>query len=354
MIEVKPLTDETLSDAEQVIRHRFDASAISVLQKALKNPFRKNIETVGFVGYEDGEPVAFEAQMMRNVYLGRKQIIGRIGGLSCVKNRQHVEAFLDVRFTADRNYRENSVSFGNTQIEETANLAKRNKNACIGPDSYSRVCWGVVHPVDSFLYAVRRKVLRLPIPKWKPFSTLDSNSFCMKRNNLSFKRLLQVVPDFFDVLMSEYLKTNEGLVSSRTAEEIEWAYGDRIRTGEDVLLAAHDNDRPVGYIILRMLYGNRRALVIDWFAMGNDLKILEELLVIGKLYLKRHTPAMILEMVGFPTYVQPMIRKHLSHSRPIGHNMFSWGSKSYRDELLPIIDTPKSWFFGPYDGDAFM
>ena len=42
--------------------------------------------------------------------------------------------------------------------------------------------------------------------------------------------------------------------------------------------------------------------------------------------------------------------------RPLGYNTFSWGSsnKELRESVLPIIDTSKSWFFGPYDGDECM
>ena len=57
----------------------------------------------------------------------------------------------------------------------------------------------------------------------------------------------------------------------------------------------------------------------------------------------------------FPSFVQPLLKRYLPHERRVGNNAFSWScAKPLRERLEAVVDTPKSWFFGPYDGDLVM
>ena len=123
-----------------------------------------------------------------------------------------------------------------------------------------------------------------------------------------------------------------------------------------MLLGAFKDGKPVGYIVARSKQDAKRWQILDWFAIGNSLKTLEPLLAELCRFLKRRTSAMMLESIGFPTSVQPILKRYLPYERQTGHNAFSWCSsnKEFQEGVLPIIDTPKSWFFGPYDGDECM
>ena len=360
-METRPLVATTYEDAKAVILNRFGEGALSVLDAVMKNPMRKICEEAGDIVYDCGEPVCFQACMLRRLYFGRKEFVGKVGGLTCLKNGAPPEAYLDVRIAAKKPRAGSVIGFGNSQNAESAYAAhrlasKKKPTTFEGPESCIRYLWRAIRPIDCLLYFIRRKVLKRALPNWNEFSTLSSADYEVKRGDLVVRRLMEVKPEFFDVLMAGYIKTNEGLVCSRTAEEIEWLFVERIRSGLCVALGVFEDERPVGYIIARSNAAARRWQILDWFALGNKSEYLEASLAELCVFLKRKTPAMMLESVGFPMWVQPLLMRYLPHKRELGLNTFSWGSsdKDFRESVLPIIDSPKSWFFGPYDGDECM
>ena len=360
-METKGLTEKTYDDAKAVVLDRFDESAVAVLDAVMKNPMRKICEEAGDIVYDNGVPVCFQSCMLRRLYLGDKELFGKVAGLTCLKKGAPVEAYLDVRAAAMKPGVGSTIGFGNSQNAESAFVAhrlakKKNPTTFEGPESCTRFLWRAIRPFDCLMYFVRRKVLKGALPDWKEFSTLSSANYEAKRGNLTIRRLMEVKAEFFDVLMAEYLKANEGLVCSRTAEEVEWLFGERIKKGLCVALGVYKDEEPVGYIIARSNSFARRWQILDWFALGNKSEFLEASLAELCVFLKRNTPAMMLESVGFPMWVQPLLMRYLSHKRELGHNAFSWGCgyKDFRESVLPIIDSPKSWFFGPYDGDECM
>jgi len=130
-----------------------------------------------------------------------------------------------------------------------------------------------------------------------------------------------------------------------------FSLGRRIKTCRN--LTCHPID---GYIIIKSSQKAKRWMILDWFADRNNEKVLETLLSTTCVFLKKNTPAMMLEVCGFPTWIQPLLKQYLPHARQVGHNVFSWGSsnKEFRKAIMPIIDSRKSWFFGPYDGDECL
>lgn len=360
-METKGLTEKTYDDAKAVVLDRFDESALSVLDTVMKNPMRKTCEEVGDIVYDNGVPVCFQACMLRRMYLGGKELVGKVAGLTCLKKDAAPEAYLDVRLAAKKPRAGSVIGFGNSQNAESSYAAhrlamKKNPTTFEGPDPCMRFLWRAIRPVDCLLYFIRRKVLRGALPDWKDSSTLSSADYEAKHGDLTIRRLMDVKAEFFDELMAEYLKTNDGLVCSRTAEEVEWLFGERIKKGLCVALGVYKDEEPVGYIIARSNSFARRWQILDWFALGNKSEFLEASLAELCVFLKRNTPAMMLESVGFPMWVQPLLMRYLSHKRELGHNTFSWGCgyKDFRESVLPIIDSPKSWFFGPYDGDECL
>lgn len=361
-METRPLTEFThYQDAKVVIIDRFGEGALRVLDLVMRNPLRKLCPDAGDIVYDNGKPVCFQACMLRRLCVGKTEIFGKVAGLTCLKNGAPAEAYIDVRIAASRPRNGSVMGFGNSMNAESAYAAhrlsrKKNPTTFEGPESCTRFLWRAVRPLECLAYFIRRKIFKARLPNWKEFSTLSSANYEVKHGELVVRRLMEVKPGFFDALMAEYLKTNEGLVCSRTAEEIEWIFGERIKRGQCVLLGVFKGENPVGYIIARSKPNAKRWEIMDWFALGNNLRILEPLLAELCRFLKRKTPAMMLEVIGFPTAAQPILKRYLPHERQVGNNVFSWGSsnKEFRESILPIIDTPKSWFFGPYDGDECM
>lgn len=357
-METRPLSELNYDDAKEVVLDRFGAEALQVLDLVMRNPLRNLCHDAGDIVYDDSKPVCFQACTLRRMYLGKNEIFGKVSGLTCLKRGAPAEAYIDVRIAASRPRNGSVIGFGNSMNGESAYAARRLARTkkpilFIGPESCTRFLWRAVRPLECLAYFIRRKIFKAGLPNWKEFSTLSSADYEVKRGGLSIRRLMEIKPEFFDLLMAEYLKTNEGLVCSRTAEEIEWVFGDRIRDGRCVLLGAFKDKKPVGYIVLKTDCHAKRWEIMDWFAQGDHPEILQTLLHVACRFLSKKTPAMMMEVKGFPTWVQPLLKKYLPHGRQIGHNSFSWGSrtKEFREAVLPIIDTPKSWFFGPYDGD---
>ena len=352
----RPLIDETYNDAKEVILDRFGEEALCILDLVMRNPLRKLCPDAGDIVYDDGKPVCFQACILRRLYLIQKEIFGKVAGLTCLKKGAPAEAYIDVRIAANLPRYGSVIGFGNSANAESAyatrRLAKKNNPTTFeGVESCTRFLWRAVRPLECLTYFIRRKIFKVGLPDWKKFSTLSSADYEVRRGGLTIHRLMEIKPEFFDVLMAEYIKTNEGLVCSRTAEEIEWIFGERIRNGLCVVLSAFDKDKPVGYIVLKTDSKARRWGINDWFAINNDEKTLEALLVAACGFLKKKTPAMMLEVCGFPTWIQPLLKRYLPCKRAVGHNVFSWRSrKPFQDEVLRIIDSRHSWFFGPYDG----
>lgn len=354
MIEVKPLTEATREDAKQVIRDRFDESACELLDMEMRNPLRSRCAEAGDIAYDDGRPVCFQACILRRLYLGSEEVVGKVSGLTCVREGADVSALIDIRAAACKVRAGSRMGFGNSQNAETARIAHRAKNVVEGPESCTRVLWRAVRPLECFAYFVRRKLLKARMPAWKSYSTLGSAGFETKCGGLEVRRVMEVKPEFYDVLMKRYLETNEGLVCSRTAEEIEWIFGERIRNGQVVVLGAFDATGPVGYILLNGGAWAKRWAIHDWFAIRNDVLALRTLLDAACRFLKSATPAMMLECKGFPPFVQSLLKNHLPHVRQIGHNVFSCGSREpeLREKLRKMATGELTcWFFGPYDGD---
>lgn len=356
MIEVKPLTEETLRDAEEVVRSRFGEKGIVLLNKAMRNPMRSICSSIGDIAYEDNRPASFQASMLRRLYMANLPIVGSVGGLTASAPGSSEVAYIDVQLASYKPKGGAIIGFGNSSNEKSAFVARKSKKILLGPESCTRYLWRAIRPLECALYFVRRKIFKGAMPKWKSFGKLPDIAWEEECSELRIRRVREATSEFFDVLMTRYLKTNQGLVCSRTAEEIDWIFGEWIRTGEVIVLGAFDGEGPVGYILLKTDVFAKRWKIHDWFAVGNRADILEPLLAVACRFLKMRTPAMILEVEGFPTWVQPIIKRYLPHIRPVGHNQFSWGSKDkeFKAKVMPIIDSPKSWFFGPYDGDECM
>ena len=360
MIEIKALTEDTLHDAEYVVRARFPESAITILHKVMRNPLRNLCAEVGDLAYENGRPAAFQAFLGRKMFLKHERMLGNVGGMTALCENASVEAMIDIRAAANKDRIGQRLVFGNTQCAATEKMAKKAK-AILGPES---CCWFRYRPVRlwSFVwYCFSRKVLKRPIPNWAKFDLLGAQPFRWIVGGCVIERVSSFDARF-DEFWTRYVAGNEGLVCSRTVEELEWIFGDEIRNGRVVVLGLFEKELLNGYLVLKDEgESGRRWQVMDWVALGNDATRLDALLAAGCRFLKSRTPAMLVESIGFPMFIQGVIKKHLPFRRYAGNNFFSYGyrkpkteGKEFAEKCEAVINTPKSWFFGPYDGDMCM
>ena len=354
--EYKPFTEETLDDALSVIRERFPPSAEEIARKVLRNPLRKLCSDAGTIGYRDGRPVCFQANMLRRFYFGTKPVLGVAGGLVCKALKGCPLSMLMEVIDRSSNPRAGAAfTFGNSCCSSTADMYD-NGGANAGCPSCARELWRPVRIVGCLGYVFRRKILRRPVPTWSAFNTLTCPAFDVHDEDLSICRALDVRTDFFDTLMTDYLTTNEGVVASRTEDEVAWMFEDKIKDGRAVLLCATQGQKPVGYIVFGSDEAARRWMLMDWFARNNDFSVLSKLLKVACTFLRKNTPAIIFETRGFPSFAQPILKRYLPFIQQKGVNFFTWSFLPNREieGFKAAAYTDKSWFFGPYDGDLVM
>lgn len=356
MGKIRALTEETLSDAENVVRNRFSHGAIDVLHMVMRNPLRRRCADAGDISYDGERPVAFQAFVLRRIYLGEKEIFGNNGALTCIVKGAPVEALVDVKVAAKRSRGDSVIKFSNSLNYESYRIYKKIRQMKMGPDSCTRYLWCPIRPLSCLCYFVRRKMLKAAVPNWPPFDTRVAKPYDDMCGEFRIKRALSFEPEVFDVFFQNYVKTNEGLVTSRTAEELRWIFGDRVSNGQSVVLVTYCDQLPVGYIILNGGRSARRWRILDWIALRNDPRYLDALLAGAIRFLRHCTPAMMLETYGFSDWIQPVLKRRLPHVRRIGVNSFvySYFDKDFSQGCDSVIHTEKSWFFGPYDGDACM
>ena len=359
-MQVVNLSEKTVSDAEAVVRDRFPESAVAILRKVMRNPARRLYDGCGDIAYDDGRPICFQAFVLRRLAWCGDECWGHVGGMTVLASGAPVEALIDVRAASIHHQVEYRIGFGNTQCAATEKMAVKAK-ATLGPES---CCWYRYRPVrwlDFIWYCFSRKVLKRPIPNWSKFDSVGAKPF----RRVDGSRVVERVMSFdarFDDFWSRYVQENEGLTCSRTVEELEWIFGEEVRDGRAVVLGLFEDGKLNGFLVLKDEgTSGRRWQLMDWVALGNDAGRLDALLAAGCRFLKRRTPAMLVESIGFPTFIQPVLKRHLPFRRYAGNNFFSYGyrgrkttGKAFADACEAVIDTPKSWFFGPYDGDMCM
>ena len=351
---VRPATQENIADARSVILSRFSKSALDVLAYVSSNPLLKECSEFGDIVYDDGKPVCFRASMLRTLYMGKRRILGRVRGLTCIREDAKPECAIDMQLAENSNWRGSVIAFSNTQCEATEKMAKimRYKQ---GPSSCRRSLWCVVHPLLCAIYYFKRKVLKWPVDKLERDAKIAYSTYIKRQSGYTISRIASFDDGFFDSFFEVYLSKNEGLVSSRSREELSWIFGGRIKKGELICLIAEKSETNRGFIIIGGSPLGRWS-ILDWCAVGNNVDCLGCLLQAAKTFLREKTFALTFETMGFQDFVQPLLKKVFNRETELGYCQHSYNcrDKMLADECESVINTDKSWFFGPYDGDACL
>ena len=356
-MDIRPFDEKTLDDALEVVRDRFNESSCPQVRKLLKNPMRRICPEVGDVVYEDGRPVAFQAATPRRVYVRDKPFLGISGGLLSSKRGTSPSAWIELMERTNASRCGSVVGFANTAIPVSMKL-----NQMLGfVDGLGCPSCGVVRFVvlrwgrfANFCLHGRLPTFLTLLTDWvgvllRPFF------FRRIRSKTVGSRLESFDTRRFDAFWSDYLKENDGVVVSRTAEELEWVFGDDLSTGRNLLFVREDGERICGYIVVRAMNVEcTRWMVADWIALKNDKDVLSDLLRDAVCCLYKISSAAFLECIGFRMDVQEVIHRHLPFTRKAPNNSTSYNvSTPEMKEALESADRT-GWFFGPYDGDRCM
>ncbi len=353
MVEYKDITEETLPLIRDLLCSRFGEKSYSALEHILKNPLRRVYAPAGCMGMKNGAAVCCKVSMLRKLYWRQESFLALVGGYFCKAEKGcPLSVLLEVQSRSEWDKYPCRMRFGNTCIYTTMRM-NRQIGAHQGTISWSQMRYGIVRHAAFLYHLIRRKIFDRPYPPVKKsYREADENRVILDARGMKIRRLADIdrrLGSFWE----RYLENNRGLVAARDPETLDWLFGERVRRGTDVLLAAFREDDVIGFIILRPLTSPYRWNIMDMIALDNSPDIMDRLLRGAMAFLKRDTDAITLESSGFPDFIQPVLGKHLDHVRDIGHNRFEWITTD--PEIAEMIEengnAPTSWFYGPIDGD---
>ncbi len=356
MADFRVFNEQTLDDALDVVRNRFGESACQQVQKLLDNPIRRVCPNVGDIAYENGHPVAFQAAIPRQGYIKNKLFLGIAGGLLAAKRGTSPASVISLMERTVSSRHGSEVVFGNTAIPISMKL-----NRMLGVDGVGCPSCGVVRfavlrwgGFINFCLHGRLPAVLVHLVNWLgmlmrlfTFRRVRSKTVGVRLESFDSKR--------FDDFWTEYLEGNDGVVLSRTAEELKWMFGDDLVTGRNLLCVRENESRLCGYIVVRAMNAARtRWMIADCIALGNDKDVLSDLFRDAICCLRQIPSAAFLECIGFRMDVQGIIHRHLPFSRKAPNNSTNYKAHTLEMQRALANAAHFGWFFGPYDGDRCM
>ena len=347
--------DERTRDAVlELVRSRFDAANVHAVERLLDNPLRRERPAAGDVVLADGKAVLFSAMIAKRAHLdGKTYEVSAGGSFSKAETGCPGEYLLDVFDMVRSAGPSTDLMVGNTCIYRVARLAKM-CGWTKGPSSWETTRYAVLSPVLFAALVVWRKVFRRAQPAAAPLRPSKPGKSYAAKEKWGVRREPRIDRTALDGFWRNYLSSCRGLVLSRTAEELDWLFGEFVSDGTAALLTLRSGEAVEGYVVVRRMADSpRRWRVMDLIALSDDAERLELLLRGAKRFLAREAGAITLEVTGFPNRVQPLLGRLFPFVRRGGHNPFAWIARraASADRLKTALEDQKGWFFGPYDGD---
>lgn len=355
--EIKDYVEGTEGEVLSLIRERFGEAACAEAKLALRNPLRELCQSAGdFVCTKDGIQ-CFQAAILRRGYVRQSPFLGVCGGLLVAKNDVSpvLLAMLIQKTVTPRAGSE--LFFGNTAIPVSVKLNRMMGVRGKGIPSCEFIRCAVFRWGGSVNFALHGRIPLIVVRivdfigrflSIFNFHHVRSDTVCIRLDSF------EALP--FDNFWDRYLEGNDGVVLSRTAKELEWVFGDGLRSGRNILLARQRQDGSLaGYIVLRAASdAGLRWMVADWIALGDDRKVLSDLMGDAVRELRSMRTPVFLECIGFRMDVQDIIGRHLPFKRKAKNNSMVF--KAFSSHLVDALKdgATKGWFFGPYDGDRCM
>ena len=356
----RPFDETTCADAKKLFAERFGAADASLLDFVLANPARARGEPCGLVGYDDKGVCSTVVLLPRRLYWRKQKLKGDVGVALARREDASREAFVEflgrafAGETAD-------VFFVNTAIPPSRKRVGEIIQTVDGPASCCELREWPLSPEPGF---AARAIARVRSLLGRRDAVPSSTPVCREAVNLGdgfafedgveYFREVSIGNEAFDSFWSDYLATNEGLVSSRTAAELRWMFQDQLASGESILLTLFEKGRLCGYVVCRRTDATAQCWrVADLIAIENDARRLERLLTVAANYLRLRLRVRYFQVTGYPDGIQPLLKKLFPKASPYGWNKCVW---QYRNEKARALcgdwmHDGKSWFGCPYDGD---
>lgn len=350
---LKSFIEDTIDDALVVVRERFGDAACDQARLILLNPMRSVCPSAGDVSYEKDVPVGFQAAILRRGLCGEHEFHCVVGGMLAMRVGASPVSLVALMKNTIKPRGGSVLFLGNTSIPTSMKMNRMLGVDGQGCQSCGLVRFAVLRWGRFAQFCLHGKLPRLLAALGDIVGCLTLPFFVRRqRTKTTPVQLMAFEKEVFDRFWNEYAATNDGIVLSRTADELSWLFSDGLQTGKNILLVRKDGDRILGYIVLRAKDGGRvRWMVVDWIAMGNNREMLSDLLRDAVNYLRKNTPAAFLESIGFRMDVQDVIHRHLPFTRRAPNNSTVY--KAFTKEIAEELDRADchGWFFGPYDGD---
>lgn len=355
----KPLTEETAADFKKVVSARFSPSVERQVDILLANPLRKYCDSVGDIAYEKGLPTCVQGAMLRRVYFKQTPYFMVNGSMFAKMPEASPVAVFGIMWRTIKPREETKFSFCNTAVRASLDISQRLVFSCksvTGPASWCGHRVALIRRITALWTRFRSNHPRLPGFHWPVWSFSVLPYIQLLSGGWTIERRIEIEDSEFGPLWGRLLASNEGLLTSRSPDDLRWMYGSRLREGRLVLLTLKEDAGVVGFIVFRCHdAAGKRWSVVDMIAEGNDEDRLMVLMREAVRFLRCSTPAMELSIAGFPTWVQPTIAKVFSYQVKREHNpsaFVTYDEKLY--DLLSLSDSSRGWFGGPVDGDAWL
>ena len=355
--DLRQFDESTLPDARKVGEEMYSENVFPVLDKILANPLRNecDAQSAGDIAYQDGRPVAFQAAILRRLYLGQRPFMGIVGSTLCSKPETSPVLLMKLMKNTIKPRHGSVLFFANTAIPASAKMNRLLGVCGVSPVSCSNVNF-VVYKYGSFLrFAIKRRLPGLVVRGLDAFGSVLSVLNRRRPLTTFVAKVESGIDDSFELFWRNYLENNSGLVASRSKEEVNWMFHAGISNGRVVMISLRDGDAVKGYVAAKSSgKDDVRWMIVDWVAVKNDGNILGDLLFYLSKYLKTKRSAVLLESVGYPMSVQPILKRHLPFRRKLKENTSLYKAFDPEIEKALLVDSPANWFFGGYDGDRCL
>lgn len=354
IMDIRDYNEQTFADAKVIVSARFGEGACFQLRRLLNNPLRTFCSSAGDIAYKDGNPMAFQAAILKRLFLRRTELFGVSGAMFCKMPKAPLRCVLAVSDRTCAPRAGSLMTFGNTAMPISTEIALAS-DSTVGPDSCANIRFSIIRLGGFLNFALHGRLPNFLIRVIDWFWLLGTKVFGGGKRRARIRSIMSLDDVDIDAFWKRYLAGNRGLVSSRTKDELNWIFGDDIKNGNVHFLVLEKDEKMSGYVILkRHAVHSSRWMVVDWIAEGDDRKMLGELLAGANRHLRCETDASFVEIIGYPMFVQDVIGKDFPYRRKAKSNSFSYriDSEKFRKDFEQVKDV--SWFFGAYDGDRCM
>lgn len=356
-VHYRALTRETADDFEAVVLAGFGEEVRGLTARLLDCPTARAGLPAGAIGYmADGKPGCILAGCVRDAFWKCEKYLSTVVGTMARTKGGTAQLLPEVTRRGFRATPDVCLGLVNSGNKAAIRLVARCVGLVPGPESWLTIRSRFFSSWRAFLWRVHAVMAARFGRSLSAYKLPMRESVLRLKSGRTLHRRLIIDGAFAD-FWTRYLERNEGFVSSRAPDELEWTFGEAVRKGEAVILALEEAGSTSGYIVLRRHSPTcRNWAVSDWIALENDESRLAELLEGAIAFLKRETPAVQLHACGFPMRVQPLLARYLPTEEKLEHNRCSVSilTEANAKEIEDALFSDKSWMFGPYDGDACL